>query len=647
MNIWADKIAIGLGVMEFYQPWLAISLPFLLALALLLVLWFSYQRLGQSHKGRLALVWLLNVWAFIAVSGLIYDVQIARQGVNSVVLLTSGAAIESPKNVDDGQQVFVMADWAMQNPKHPLLARANIIDDAAQLASLRPELEHLHILGDGLSPSQWQTYLAINSSAKRQKLAISFSPSAPSLGPIDMSWQKQLAPGEFQEISGILQVAKDDGGKDYQLALIDPRQQVLEQLGLKAGETFKFKFASPQLGQWIYRLQVSESSNGPILADEPIAFEVSQQHAPALLIKQSAPSFETRQLKNWASRFGSRLTIVSQISQNNSIVQQLNLSDEPGQQQLADPFLNATLDDYDLLIIDERALSTLPQEQLSLLYSAIYRGLGLLLIADGTSLTERHPLPWLNEFVIKPRENKYQSVPRWPNSELRQTINIPALELITPQVEVLVNDNEGQPLVAAASIGLGKVAISLINNTYQWQTAGQSSEYSHYWQSLLKQLTRGTRASAWIRQNGTEIYYSHQAIELCALSNNDSVYLQMDAQISLTAVTFQADKRCVSHWSQRSGWLEFDLATGSIGPIEGGENSYEVADRQMNYLYHNTDWQTWQQANKHRVTTKMASLSPAAKPTNHFAAVNKHIFWWLLLISSTLLWLERKFYHHL
>lgn len=645
MSIWADNIAIGLSVVSDYPSWLAIVLPLLILLSLLLVLWLSYQRLGHSHKGHLALVWLGNICAFIAASGLLYDVQIARQGVNSVVLLTSGATIESQNNIDDDQQVFVMADWALQHPDHPLLSQAKMIEDAVQLAPLRPELEHLHILGDGLSASQWQTYFAIISPLQKQSLAISFASSAPRFGPIDMSWHKQLAPGEFQQISGVLQVANDDSDKNYQLALLDPRQQVLEQLRVKAGEAFKFKLASSQLGQWIYRLQVSDSSSGAILADEPIAFEVSQQHSPALLIKQSAPSFETRQLKNWASGFGSRLTLVSQISQNNHIVQQLNLAEQPGQQQQADPFLNETLDDYDLLIMDERALTALPQEQLDLLYSAIFSGLGLLLVADGTSLTERSPLPWRNEFVIKPLENKYQTVPRWPNSQLRQTIDIAALKLIAPQAEILVNNDEGQPLVAASGIGLGKVAISLINNTYQWQTSGQVSAYSHYWQSLLKQLARGTRASAWIRQSETEIFYRHQAFELCALSNEDSVYLQMDTRVDLTTDAFQADKRCVSHWSQKAGWLKFDLAKDSSTFNEDGANAYELMDRQMNYLYHNTDWQTWQQANKQTISEKVASLSPPLKPKRHLESINKWYLWWLLFISCSLLWLERKFYY--
>jgi hypothetical protein len=650
MTLWGDIVR--LGTMGVDQPWLAVLLPALLAVFLLLVCWLSYQRLGHSNKTRLALVWGLNLCAFVGLSGLISDVQIASKGSLSAQLLTSGATNIAQSESDDGQDVFVMADWALDHPADPLPERAKVIQNIAQLATLSPDLEHLQVHGDGLSASQWHTFFAISPAAKKQKLRVSFYPSARQFGLIDMSWQKQLAPGEYAQITGTLQGAAENpapqgSATDYLLSLIDPRQQVVEQHKISTEGAFQLKFPALRPGRWIYRLQVSDGISRQILVDEPIAINVTLQHPARLLIKQSAPSFETRQLKNWASGFGSKVTIVSQISQNNSIVQQLNAPGEPGEKNRLDPFLNASLHEYDFLVMDARALSTLPSDQLEYLYTAIFRGLGLLIIADGTSLADRKPQHWLSNIKVMPLEGArghYQTLANWPNSKLSKNIEIPALKLIAPAAEVLVQDGDSQPLLVANNIGLGKVAVGLINNSYQWQISGHSNDYSHYWQTLIKQLGRSNRTNAWIAPSNTQLFYTAQKNSLCAMSSGNSMYLQIDAVTRLTADVFQPSMLCTPYWTEKAGWQSFNLLSEISTATVDTTDTYEVVDKQMNYVYQANDWQSWQQANKHKASKEMAGISPALAPTRHFKALNKMYFWWLLFIASSLLWIERKFY---
>ena len=632
--------AIGPG-----HPWAEALLGIVLGIVLLLVLWLSYQRLA-ANLPRLALVWALNMSAFIGLSALISDVQITKPGVMSATLLTPGTTSVDLAEIDDSQDVLVMADWAAQHQDKPLPERAILIEDIAQLAIIRPQLEHVQIVGDGLRPSQWQSFNALNSMAQQQKLSITFSPSPRRFGPINMSWQKQLAPGEYLQVSGTLQggqqEAEDQSETSFQLALINPNQQDLAQLDVKAGEEFHLRVPVSVPGQWIYRLQIRKIHTKEILADEPIAINVTSQRPARLVIKQSAPSFETRQLKNWASAFGNRVTVVSQISQHNSIVQQLNMPDTVDGKDKGDPLLNESLHEYDILVMDARALSTMPAMQLEYLHSSIFKGLGLLLMANGSDFTHLKHVQWLNNISLKPLNESrkfYQAVPHWPNSRVNLAIEIPAFKLSAPQTETLVHDDNAHPLVIAKDIGMGNIAVSLINNTYQWQTSGYSSEYSHYWQSLIKQLARSNNGNRWIPPEQGRIFYAGETIALCAMSNGNSLYLQTNEKNSLNPEMFQPNKLCTIDWVQQPGWQGFNL----VGKVEApaGEG---VLDRQVRFIYQPHDWQTWQQANSHKASQEAASLSPPLIVKPQLSPINKLYFWYLLCFACSLLWLERKLY---
>lgn len=628
-----------------------------LMLAGLATLWLSASRISFGRKSRLISVWGLNLLAFAAVIGLITNPQYQTEEIATAVLITTGSEAHQLKQITaTDKPVFSMADWATQADNSELIKGAEIIDDPAQLLQLMPELQSVRVLGDGLTSQQWQSLSLLSQSSHRVRPAVHFEPSQKRIGPVQMAWQKQLSVGEVVELTGTLQgddehINSSDIQRIYQLDLLDPGNQPIETLRLKQGDAFRFKFAAKAQGLWVYKLQLTDPGNQQVMANEPVAFEVKPLTAPAMLIQQSSPSFETRHLKNWASQFGSRITVVSQISKNNAVVQHINFNQQQTSQSQVTPFMGQTLHNYDFLIMDGRAFSGLSDSERDYLHASVKNGLGLLLLADKdlVSSFEKRPVDWLNAIELSPEvdsNRNNQTLPSWHNNQIKQPVSYLNANLHTHQGQVLLRGDENQSLLVSHNIGLGKVGISLFSSSYQWQLSGLQSSYSHYWQTLITKLGRNHKGNAWIPAETGEITYLGQPHTICALLTTELVkaYQLSVGALKLTPSLFQPNKMCSTFWPDKTGWQTFSLTGNNKQSGDLTNLAENVLDRQSYYVFKQSDWDSWQQAEKHHSTAQAARQSITPTPTLAFKAVSKLYFWWLLFISATLLWIERKMF---
>jgi hypothetical protein len=639
-------VTFSLGLFTHYT-FAASVLVVLLVIGLAVAGYFASQRLKQN-KTRLAAILLTNTVAALTVLGLAFDVQLTNNQASVTYLVTHGASAEQLEQIDTQQSVFVLREAVISINDKNVLDTAPQIESLSQLLSYQPRFENLHVMGDGLSLSQWQDMQLLMGEAFNN-ISVRFSASTPRLGLVNMSWPRELAVGQFIEVKGQLQ-GIDELAVDniYELNLLDPVGQLVETIRLKASERFSLSFPAKSMGQWVYRLQLSKPGDMQPLLDEPLAFSVTKPTPVRILIKQSAASFETRQLKNWASQLGSQISVLTQISQTKNIRQNINLS-AAELKQISSPFTEQAFIHFDWLLIDGRALLTLTSQHITALKTAIKNGLGVYIIADN-ALINAWPMPsldWLSDIKIQPLDMaSFSAIPKWPHSKIEGVMPLAKAIITSADNSFLVQSNDAQILVSRSKVGLGHVAVSLINGTYGWQTSGLTEQYSHYWQSVIFGLARPKQAPYWLNPASDKLAWVNQHQQKCVLGATASgvtTYDQHPLSLILTQDILQVEQRCLSIWPTNAGWHKLVWSQNSA--LTATVHKQDTSIETWFYAYAEQDWQEWRQVQNRLVSQKIAQQQNTQQfEKTSVKSLDKIWFWGLLVLSMSILWLERKLF---
>jgi hypothetical protein len=646
----------SLNFPDIHTPWLMLSL-FVLLLSSGLSIYFASKRL-RGQPRRLTFVVVLNVLASIALIGLVADVRLSKVQLSQAWLFSAGSmplSTENQQRLDASPeaQLFILPEVTALAAGS--LNKAQLISEPTQIMDWQPSLQQLTIVGDGLSPAQWQALKANNT-----QLSIDFMPSTPLTGLLNMRWNKQIIQGEILSIAGRLHIADQDSnpGDLYTLALFDPMGNKVAEQNLRAGENFIFSVQPSASGNWLYQLSLSDAAQNnnsakaqAVIISENVAVAVQSATTLKILIYQSAPSFETRQLREWAGSFANPVTVISQISKNKHLTQHFNYQGQtPNHMELLEL---ADLNQFDLMVMDGRALGLISQQEWLALKQAVQQGLGLLLLADQSlqSALQLQDSALADKIYLSPiiQQGAAQTVvPNWPNSQIEQAIQAQPINLLISQGLTLVFGERQQALVSSLSMGLGKIGVSLLNSTYQWQTSGATAQYSHYWQYLLSQLAANRQPAYWLAQTPDRVMLLNQHSSACALSELAAPQAVLEAldyqsvfKLSLVSTLIQQDRHCTSYWPQHSGWQQLKLfATGNEA-----NNPAAVSSVQNQYVYEPNNWMAWQQRQKQQSSMYHVQLSQSlAKPQaqEHSYILSKLWFWLLLVTACGFLWVERK-----
>lgn len=629
------------------HPIAASTLVLLLVIGIAISSYFAKQRLKQT-KTRLAAVLVANIVSALAVIGLAFDIQITCNQASVIYLISNGVTSEQLQQIDTQQPIFVMHQALKSITDNNILDVAKLIDIPSQILSQHPTFNNLHIVGDGLNSSQWQDIQQLMGK-NFNNISVTFTASKPRIGLVNMQWTRELAVGQFVEIEGQLQ-GTDEPTTDniYQLSLLDPVGQVIETKRLKATERFTFSFAAKTPGQWVYRLQLSKTGDTSLITNEPIAFSVSKPVPVRILIKQSAPSFETRQLKHWASQFAGQISVLTQISQNRDIRQNINLSAQVLQHTIL-PFTEQSLVNFDWLLIDGRALIRLTMQQMTALQTAINNGLGVYIIADN-ALVNAWPvssLDWIGGINIQPLDvANYSDIPYWPHSNIEQALPLVKAAITSASGVSIVKNNNEQILVSHSNIGLGQVAVSLINATYGWQTSGMTEQYSHYWQSVIYGLARPKKTPYWLTSELDSLPLSNYPQHRCLIAAVDSgvaTHNQNSQPLILTSDLLQNERSCITIWPTYNGWHKL-VWSKNIGLSET-QNIQNTLLETWFYAHTEQDWSVWQQAQKGQVSQNVATQKNTNQSDKQsMKSLDKIWLWGLLVLLMSVLWLERKLF---
>ncbi|MGB1262158.1 MAG: hypothetical protein ACPG52_04520 [Cognaticolwellia sp.] len=651
---------------------------------------------GLNNNGRFTLLILTNIVAFISVLLFVLPLDEQVQTPSFDVLLTSGivqptknepfnlnelTSAEIQQALTSAEHIWLLEEqnnktdngwlrqWLMANFQEKVI-RVNSVPALTALwqqGITQPSL--LQVFGDGLSEQQWQRLSEYNAD---NTIEFSFFASAPRLGVVKLDWPRQLVLGQALTVTGQLQASREEN-RQFTLSLRH-HEQVLASTVISGGESFSLSATSKISGLFNYQLvltplneKLSEklvtkasSKHQPWTRVENIAFSVVNGNQPQVLIKQSAPSFETRRLKQWLSQANSPVHIISQVSQNKWAQQKVNmtamgennisesaLSETRSQQQLVESHLlnEKLLRDSDVLLMDSRMLLALEAEEVDAVYQAVNQGLGLFINADSSLLSaqsvddKRNKI--LNLFSLAPADDTLEQVfPYWPaqpSQDVSQVIapQSASIKITAKAGQSLVESATGQALVVKQAFGAGTVALSTLNETYQWALQAEPTFYSHYWQYLFAKIARSDDSTRWLLPAPTSFSKVQQFHDVCLLSSRARVD---SPDIILSEYPLSGDKKCGQLLPQQPGWYV----------MQAFADEQTLLAEQARYYYAGNDFSAWQQANKRQAGASYAGITALSyfnkQLAERYQAANKVYLWLLMFIALSLLWFERKWY---
>ncbi|GCC50033.1 hypothetical protein SanaruYs_02480 [Chryseotalea sanaruensis] len=463
------------------------------------------------------------------------------------------------------------------------------------------------IAGEGLSKSYFNLL---------QHKTFGFLPATKPIGIIEITLPINTFPGQWSSIKGRINIQEPTT-----LQLIDPAGKIDSINFNQTGEQdFTFLLLLKQAGNVLYTLQTITSSTEEKFS---IPLKVSEREKLEILMLQLAPSFEIRQLKNFLAAQGHGIQIRSQLSKSNFSYEKVNTD----KKQIS-TITNDVLKDYDLLILENATLEQLSRIESEAITKATNAGLGVLLLMNQQDNKNKYAKSLMDFSMMK---DDRDTVHLWFYGTTKKQIIKKLKQTIEPKqhiIPVLVNANE--ILSAYRYQRFGKVAIQLLNETYQLRLAGDSTAYANIWSDLITLTSRQKINNTDITLTDEFPYNLKESIQFSVITNEEKPILYYEGKIA----PLMEDVLIDNLWS------------AIIHPQKTGWNSVQLNDSTQ-YDFYVSSKEEWsalkqqQQLNLHQAETVGLNYSNHEK-VSRYNDIPSYLFYLTFLLSMTFLWLAPK-----
>lgn len=394
-----------------------------------------------------------------------------------------------------------------------------------------PEAGRLLIVGEGLVP--------------RDQLALdrisAFTPPPMQHGLISLTLPEQVAPGARFSVSG--QIGTQAAGV---MELVDPSNAVVDRQSVTANTRFHLSANTRAPGPALFDLRLRDKT-GRLVEHISVPVDTRAQRQPRVLVLAGAPSAETKYLKRWAEDAGVDLDV------------QIELGAGVQLGGPATPLSRAALADIDLVVIDDRRWETLNPDAKATLAAATRAGLGLLLRPTGP-LSASTRRDWADLGVMVGGGDTTQPLRlAQPSSgpttgrvdDKGLTLNRRDILHEAPGAVSMVRDAEGIALASWRPLGLGRIGLWTVTDSYILILTGRTERYSDLWSELFSALARpgldsGLRLEGLTRQGAR--------IALCRVSGQLTITAPDGGERSARVDPATGDQACAAYWPDRSGW---------------------------------------------------------------------------------------------
>lgn len=583
------------------------SLPNLVAAALTAIVLLSGARLAwQLRAGMLPWPRLLLRFAGQAASAaLLYFVlfpplQPGRLG--ALVVLTAGA--DAPADLAPG-------DVQVALPEAGDVPGAERVPDLGTALRRHAGRSPVRVLGLGLPARDHDAARGV---------ALTFEPTPLPDGLQALDAPVSVVTGRPWEVRGLA-----TGLAGGRAELRDPADDVVARAELNEAGGFTLAASAGLPGQVDYTLQLrgADDSVQPSLS---LPLQVRDAAPRRVLLLAGGASPEVKFLRRWAVDAGLRLHSVISVGGG------VELGDPPL------PLTAATLAEFDLVLLDERAWRDLGEGGRATLKAAVREGLGVLLRITG-ELTQADRAA-LRAWGLQAETADIARGVRLPGTEhadaalaldaetraadVAPLLSRSALALSAADGAALLRTGDGAALALWRPEGRGRVALWTLSDSYRLWLAGRRGAYGQLWAKAVDTLARGTEAAlpplpthAW----------RHQRVALCGLPKGARVRAPDGTESALRPDPATGHARCAGFW-----------------PAQPGRHALLVDDRERPLLVRDPAELPAMAALENQLATlalvageNTAAAKPAPVPGPRWPWFTA----WLLL-SSALWWLERR-----
>ncbi|MFN3345952.1 MAG: hypothetical protein ACK412_09920 [Chloroherpetonaceae bacterium] len=432
-----------------------------LSLCALLATMMLTKELRRTAKKRLGLRLGLSVIAILALALLGFEpVRLVPTTPKKIALLTD--TVDS--NLLDSLIKNDAFEFFSLNPN----PRATHIQDAGFVARNFPTSE-IHIFGNGLNKADL---------TRLRGRQLFFHQSELPKGIVDLQAVQSLTLGDVLRVKGLVRGT-------FQRLTFRANEMLIDSLSNLNGETpFEFSFTPKQLGKQNLSLVLDgkeEKWGVCVLPAKPLS----------ILVLQAKPTFEIKYLKNFLTERGYRFAMRVKVGKERYREEFWNM-----QSQSLLPLSRKILSRFDVVMIDAETLASLtPSERIALEKAIEQEGLGVFITERDSVLLREPSLKFFQPFRFRVHQAREQSI-RWnqlesPPISLDLVVILPELGM-----QSLLEDSDGWSVAAFHQKGFGRVAISLVENAYQWRLAGKANVYAAYWAHLLSAIAKRTSETA-------------------------------------------------------------------------------------------------------------------------------------------------------
>ena len=375
-------------------------------------------------------------------------------------------------------------------------------------------------------------------------------------------------------------------------------------------------------------------ADGTMRGEETLRIDVIAPARPRLLALAGGPSPELKYLRRWAVDAGLDLHTVIELGGG------VQLGDRPL------PINAATLAEFDLVLLDERAWRQLGPAGRGGLREAVREGLGVLVRITGR--LNSSDLASLREWGLVLEASEGTRGFRWPDTapvggtsvpkgigtEVPPTsvsaATNPAPQLSRRPLKLSARDGrplhlapDGEALVAWRNEGRGRVGATILSDSYRLWLSGRQSAFGQHWADTVQTLARArgedsapTLEPAWRGERTT----------LCGLSEGDRVIGPDGSEVTLAIDPASGALACAGFWPAQAG----------LHQLRRGETSLPL-------LVRDPDAYPAMVAYERQAATKtLAAQAPVVEPVAHEQPGPRWPWWLAWLLASTGLWLYER-----
>ena len=328
------------------------------------------------------------------------------------------------------------------------------------------KVDSLFVLGQGPEAfDRWQL----------QSRSINFLGGPVPMGLVDIVHPHSFYLGETLSVQAEFQ----EPGQGHMAFLRDPAGNPLDSVALGAGGRQYFTLgARPKArGLFVYSLEVRDQE-GTTVAMEPLPVDIKEPRSLDILVLERFPSFEGKYLKNFLAQRGHRLLVRSQLSRGRYKYEAFNR-----ERARFRGFGPESLADFDLILMDGGTYLGLGRSDKAALEGALREhGIGLLILPEGplfTAAVGSSPFRFAAEdrttVRLEPGSQRLEKYPYAFQEEFPlQIINI-----------------GGTTVAGYMPMEKGRVATTLVRDSYQWILGGKGELYATLWTGILDATVPG------------------------------------------------------------------------------------------------------------------------------------------------------------